>query len=238
LAKRVRQLELPSYRDYLRYVERDDSGQELVLMLDAISTNVTSFFREPDHFELIRKVIPKWIEKGQGRFRFWSAASSTGEEPYTLAMVLDECFASAGNGDWKILASDISTRVLEAAQRGEYTAPHIQGIPANLLSKYFVKSQNAGDATFKVRDALRQRVAFHRINLSKPPFPMQGPLDIILCRNVMIYFDNAVRSRLLQEFYRLLKPGGLLLVGHSESLTGLLSNFIPIGPSVYRKEKP
>jgi chemotaxis protein methyltransferase CheR len=220
LSKRVQQLELSSYREYLRYLEKDASGQEMVLMLDAISTNVTSFFREADHFELIRKVIPKWVEKNQRRFRFWSAASSTGEEPYTLAMVLNECFASAGSVDWRILASDI------------------QGIPANLLAEYFEKTGRQDDAVYTVRESLRKRVAFHRINLSKPPFPMQGPLDIIMCRNVMIYFDNVVRTRLLKEFYRLLKPGGILLVGHSESLTGLLSDFTPIGPSVYRKERP
>ncbi len=237
LSKRLHELEMPSYRDYLQYLESDTTGREMVFMLDAISTNVTSFFRESDHFNLVCKAVAKWEKQGQQRFRFWSAASSTGEEPYTLAMVLDEAFGASGTTDWKILASDISTRVLDAAQRGEYNADRMQGVPPNLRAAYFDKEGRGDESMYRVRESLRQRIKFHRINLSKPPFPMQGPLDIILCRNVMIYFDNVVRTRLLQEFHRLLKPGGLLLVGHSESLTGLLSSFIPVSPAVYRKDK-
>lgn len=237
LSKRLQGLGLSSYDEYLRYVEADD-GEEIVQMLDAISTNVTHFYREPKHFELVTQLVKAWLDKGQTKFRFWSAASSTGEEPYTLAMTLAECFEGHSGIDWKILATDISTRVLNIAKRGEYPAGRIGDIPPALLTRYFDKQGRGADATYQAKEILRSRLVFRRLNLNEEPYPMQGPLDIVFCRNVMIYFDNAVRTRLLGEFNRLLKLGGYLLVGHAESLTGLLCPLRTVSPSVYRKDKP
>lgn len=237
LSKRLQGLGLANYDEYLRYVEADD-GEEIVQMLDAISTNVTHFYRESKHFELVTKWVNEWLNKGQTRFRFWSAASSTGEEPYTMAMTLADCFEGRQGIDWKILATDISTRVLNIAKRGEYPASRINDIPPAQLMRYFDRQGRGSDANYRAKDTLRSHLVFKRLNLNEEPYPMQGPLDIVFCRNVMIYFDNPVRTRLLNEFNRLLKTGGYLLVGHAESLTGLLCPLRCVTPSVYRKDKP
>ena len=235
IGKRMRQMGMDDFKSYLSMVKKDPGGEEMVNLLDAISTNVTSFFRESAHFDLIREVFSDWLRKGQRRFRFWSAACSTGEEPYTLAMTLSEVLEGK-DVDLKILATDISTRVLEQASRGEYPEAKMGGIPAALRAKYFVKEGARGEPVYRARDMLKQRIVFKRFNLSTPPFPMQGPLDVVLCRNVMIYFDNHVRQGLLSEVHRMLKPGGYLMVGHSESLTGITSEFRNVKPSVYAKE--
>ena len=199
-----------------------------------ISTNVTSFYREETHFDFITEVFSRWVDEGQKRFRFWSAACSTGEEPYTLAVTLLEALNS-GKADIKILATDISTRALTAAMAGTYTAKKAEKIPPKFLKRYFTKSGKGEDASYTVVADLKRMIVFRRLNLSMPPFPMKGPLDMIMCRNVMIYFDNAVRLRLLADFDRLLKPKGNLIVGHAESLTGMISDFTVIRPSIYCK---
>lgn len=234
IAKRLRALGLNDYKEYLNLVENDASGEETVQMLDAISTNVTSFYREPDHFKFLTEAMTRWQNEGQTRFRIWCAASSTGEEPYTLSMTLSET-PRASACDMKILATDISTRVLGLASAGVYGEKHIQGVPNALRDKYFERKSGSSGVTYTAKPSIRSRLVFRRLNLATPPFPMSGPLDVIFCRNVMIYFDNVVRSRLLEEMYRLLKPGGHLIVGHAESLTGLMSKFKAVRPSAYVK---
>ena len=237
VAKRMRALGIEDYRKYLKYVKEDKSGNETVRLLDAISTNVTSFFREADHFELVDKVMSQWLDEGQRRFRFWSAASSTGEEPYSLAMTLLETVNGQSGVDMKILATDISTRVLDTCREARYEKEKLKTVPATLKSRYFDQDCDADkNVFFTAGNAIKRLAVFHRLNLSTPPFPMQGPMDIIFCRNVMIYFDNDVRKRLLADMYRLLKPGGYLLVGHAESLTGMVSRFKVVRPSVYVKQ--
>jgi chemotaxis protein methyltransferase CheR len=237
LSKRVHALGYSDFESYLHHVESDGEDDELVQLLDVISTNVTHFFREPDHFKFLRKYAEDCAARGQERFRLWCAASSTGEEPYTLAMTLAEAFADSPGLDWSILATDISTRVLEIASMATYSGGKVEGIPSLYLGKYFRKSGYGDDANYQALPTLRDRVTFRRLNLSQPPFPMKGPLDVIFCRNVMIYFDNPVRQRLLADCHRLLKPGGYLIVGHSESLTGILSPFKGRFPSIYQKAK-
>ncbi len=234
IGKRMRELGIADPREYLQWVLNDDSGQELVQLLDVISTNVTSFYREPQHFDLLDSLLRKWWSEGQRKFRIWSAASSTGEEPYTIAIVVMEALGTQAS-DVKILATDISTRVLEQCRRGEYDRNRVEGVPFMLRDKYFEAVRDDYGAVYRVKDRLKSMMSFRRLNLSTPPFPMRGPLDVIFCRNVMIYFDNQVRARLLEDMYRLLKPGGFLMVGHSESLTGLVSRFKPVRPSVYTK---
>ncbi len=236
VGKRMRELGLSDDREYLNLVLDDSDGEEIVHLLDVISTNVTSFFRENAHFDFFADTVSQWYENGQRKFRFWSAASSTGEEPYTLAMTLLSRIGTGG-ADLKILATDISTRALSRCKEGTYSRQKLSGVPDPLVSRFFKINREGKEEVFEVKPELRNLVAFSRLNLSKPPFPMQGPLDAIFCRNVMIYFDNTVRKNLLEECYRLLKPDGYLFVGHAESLTGLLSGFKPVMPSVYVKPK-
>jgi chemotaxis protein methyltransferase CheR len=236
VGKRMRELGLKDDREYLELVLDDAHGEEIVHLLDVISTNVTSFFRESAHFDFLADTLSGWYQQGQRRFRFWSAASSTGEEPYTLAMTILDTLGT-NPSDVKILATDISTRALALCSEGVYTKQKVSGVPQALLNRYFTIRGKGTENAFEVKPELRRIISFSRLNLSKAPFPMQGPFDAIFCRNVMIYFDNLVRKDLLAECYRLLKPEGYLFVGHAESLTGLLSGFKAVMPSVYIKPK-
>lgn len=235
IGKRLRKLGFQDFEAYYQFVEADTEGGELVEMLNAISTNVTHFFREPRHFELLGQLLKRWAAEGRDSVRIWCAASSTGEEPYTLAMTVREAIPDCR--DVKILATDISTKVLAHAKAGVYEARHIEKVPEPLFRKYFEKVSDHGGAGlhYRVNESLRSMLTFARLNLAKPPFPMKGPFDVIFCRNVMIYFDNEVRRRLLAECYRLTRGGGYLMVGHAESLSGMLSNFKSVEPAVYVK---
>jgi chemotaxis protein methyltransferase CheR len=235
IGKRMRALNIPEHKAYLQLVLDDESGEEVVHLLDAISTNVTSYFREANHFDFLREAVQGWLEEGQKRFRFWSAACSTGEEPYTMAMVLHEVASHYRGVDIKILATDISTRALSQAMHGTYEEQKIKGVPKSYLNRYFHKSRQDSKNYFTADGILKNMIVFRRLNLSQPPFPMKGPLDVVLCRNVMIYFDNAVRKRLLDNIYRLLRPSGYLMVGHAESLTGMVSDFRSVKPAIYIK---
>ncbi|MFC1715145.1 CheR family methyltransferase [Candidatus Poribacteria bacterium] len=233
VGKRMRALGIDDYRTYLNHIVKDNSGQEVVYLLDAISTNVTSFFRENDHFQFLAKVMKEWNASGLKRLRLWSAACSSGEEPYSMAMTALETISDAY--DVKILATDISTRILEKAERGVYEAGKIKQMSRTLAERHFEKISESDGFCYAVKPVLKNMIAFRRLNLSTPPFPMRGPLDIVFCRNVMIYFDNHVRQKLLAEIHRLLKPAGYLMVGHSESLIGLIRGFKAVQPSVYMK---
>ncbi len=236
LRKRMRVLGIQDYRDYVDRVTSDADGtEETVGLLDAISTNVTSFYREPVHFEYLGKLMTEWLREGKRRFRFWSAACSSGEEPYTMAMTLLEALRDQP-ADLRILATDISTRALEKGRVGEYDEQRIAPVPANLRSKYFERHKSRDGIRYEAGATLRRVILFRRLNLSAPPFPMSGPLDAIFCRNVLIYFDQTTRKKLLDEAHRLLKKGGYLMVGHAESLTGMISDFRPVRPSIYIKE--
>jgi len=233
LAKRMRKLGIQDFRSYYEHIRQDETQNELVELLDAISTNVTQFYREPRHFEILEELAREWERKGQQRFRIWCAAASSGEEPYTIAISLREALQDAR--DTKILATDISTQVLERARKGIYEKKRLQKVPQQVFGRYFRKVQGCQEESYQVEDSIRSMIQFKRLNLATPPFPMRGPLDAIFCRNVMIYFDNTVRKHLLDEMYRLLKPGGYLMVGHAESLSGMLSHFRSVEPSVYVK---
>ena len=233
LGKRMRLLKIDEFDDYYQFVQNDHSKRELIQLLDAISTNVTYFYREPKHFETLTSILQDWVNEGQTRFRLWCAASSTGEEPYSLALTLAETLPSLR--DARILATDISNTVLETARKGEYEAKKLETVSRKLIDKHFSLVRNKGAKVYRVQKQIKEMIQFTWLNLSAPPFPMKGPLDVIFCRNVMIYFDNEVRQRLLDEMHRLLKPGGYLMVGHAESLSGLMSQFKSVRPSVYEK---
>jgi len=234
LGARLRALELDDEEDYLAYL-REHLDEELVQLLDVISTNVTHFFREAEHFDFLRKLLERRLVARAKRLRLWCAASSTGEEPYSLAMTVADTLATSGReADVRILATDISTRVLATASRGEYPAAALEPVSKAQRLRHFEPVKSETGALLRARPALRKLLVFRRLNLSEPPFPMKGPFDAIFCRNVMIYFDDAVRDPLLDEFRRLLAPDGLLVVGKSESLTRRNEWLERVGPSVYR----
>jgi chemotaxis protein methyltransferase CheR len=198
-----------------------------------ISTNVTSFFREESHFEVLTQLAGRWKAEKRSRLRLWSAACSTGEEAYTMAMTVLESL-EGWPADLKILATDLSTRALARARAGIYGSEKTACVPRELRNRYFEQAPK-NPSSLRAGLELRKSTTFARLNLVEVPFPMSGPLDVVFCRNVMIYFDAEVRRRLLAEIHRLLRPGGCLFVGHSESLTGLTSGFKAVVASVYVK---
>jgi chemotaxis protein methyltransferase CheR len=230
----MRALNLVRFDDYLEWIRKDTGGDEITLFVDSISTNVTSFFRESQHFTYLKQTLASWRGEGQSRFRIWSAACSSGEEPYSIAMTMMDAL-DRQDVDWRILATDISTRVLQHAMAGVYTKDKMDTVPAPYQSRFCQRVPTPRGEGYAMRPELKDKIVFRQMNLSQAPYPLRGPLDVIFCRNVMIYFDNTIRCRLLQEFYRLLRPGGILLVGHAESLTGLSSGFKPIRASIYCK---
>ena len=234
VCKRLRALGFTSARDYLLFLESDDTGEELVQFLDVISTNFTSFYREPVHFEILQDWIRRELAAGVGRLRLWSAAASTGEEPYSMAITVERARALRPL-DYRILGTDISTRALERACDGLYMEQAMRTVPKRDQKSFFRPRVVGGDTHFEVRETLRNRIIYRRMNLSGFPYPLKGPLDVIFCRNVMIYFDDRVRRSLINEIVRLLRPGGLLFTGHAESLSSLHSGLKMLQPSVYIK---
>jgi chemotaxis protein methyltransferase CheR len=234
IGKRIRTLGLKGPRDYLDYLLTDDQGEEIVHFLDVISTNFTSFYREPAHFPLLGDLVEQRLALGRHRMRFWSAACSSGEEPYTMALSIAERLGDKA-ADWRILATDISTRILAAAQTGRYPASALKTVPKHLRLRYFesASTKSSNEPLFSIKHDLRNHIAFARLNLSTPPFPMSGPLDVVMCRNVMIYFDHRVRQNLVTAVENLLAPDGIFFIGHAETLNGLHTSFRAIRPSVY-----
>lgn len=235
VGRRLRALGLTDPRAYLRYLEQH-RADELVPFLDAISTNYTRFFREGEHFvELAR-----WIQGGRlvegAEFRLWCAAAATGEEPYSLAITLREALGAHGAG-FRILATDISTAALNKALGGRYPLRAIEPLSPAQRAEYLEREAPAGEADqlYRVKPFLRDQIVYRRLNLATPPFPMKGPFDAVFCRNVIIYLSAQVRQRLLGEIERLLRPGGLLFTGHSESLAGFTTGLRMVRPSIYRK---
>ncbi len=232
LLKRLRALQLEDFDAYLKHLEAPEGEQEFFTLIDCITTNKTNFFREPEHFEYLEKAI---LPSLAGRkLRIWSAGCSSGEEPYSLSIRLHEALPEIESWDIKILATDISTRVLSKAREGVYGAEILKEVPGVLLSKYFECIEARQPRQYALKPSVRRFISFARLNLLEE-WPMQGPFDAIFCRNVMIYFDKPTQQRLVARYTALLGPGGHLFVGHSESLTGLEHGLAYIRPAVYRK---
>lgn len=240
LNKRLRITGFPSYESYYQYLTSAESAEELVHFLDCISTNLTYFFREPQHFDFLNQVIPELLathEKQRApRIRAWSAGCSTGEEPYSLAMAVLQHLRDSDRFDFKILATDISTRALDVAKAGIYPEEKLQRVHPELRRQYFRKptSKGLGADSYEVVPLLKGIVKFARLNLNES-YPFKGPFDFIFCRNVMIYFDKKTQESLIQKMSGYLTPGGYLFVGHSESLMGLNHAMKYVRPAVYRK---
>jgi chemotaxis protein methyltransferase CheR len=238
LSKRVRQGRFRSFLEYYQYVVQDDSGEELVFLLDSISTNLTSFFREQSHFDYLQnELLPRWKTARNGRdsqIHLWSAGCSSGEEVYSISITLQEGLEHPEKWKIKILATDLSSKVLKKAMAGIYEQERIRNIPQPLVKKYFLKGDRQWRDYVKVKNRLRDPVEFKRFNLMEP-FPFQEPFDCIFCRNVMIYFDKKTQETLVNRFYQCLGPGGVLFIGHSESLTGIPHSFKYVKPAIYKK---
>jgi chemotaxis protein methyltransferase CheR len=232
LMKRVRALRMASLDAYLRYIESDEGGRELGDMIDAMTTNKTGFFREMEHFKFLReKILP---EINGSKMRFWSAACSSGEEPFSLAITLRENILDIDSKDCLILGTDISSSMLEKADRAVYSQASVRDLQATVVRKYFNKLDNGANPTFRVKDHVRSLVRLAWLNLMDS-WPMTGPFNVIFCRNTMIYFDRATQQKLIKRFWDLLNPGGYLFVGHSEGLLGISHKFTYVQPATYRK---
>jgi chemotaxis protein methyltransferase CheR len=233
LARQLRKLGLADFDQYIEHVHADGTGRALSDLVDALTTNKTSFFRESRHFDLLRdEILPVLMR--QPHIRMWSAGCSSGEEPYTLAMVARQALPARGGPDTRILATDLATTVLAKARAGEYEEGALADVPEPFARTAFECVRREPTRLFRVQDDVRSLVRFARLNLMDD-WPMRGPLDVIFCRNVMIYFTKATQERLVARFHALLAPGGYLFVGHSESLSGIQHAFRYVQPAVYVK---
>ncbi len=241
LAKRLRDLDIPSYDDYCNYLRGGQNEDEMGLMIDLISTNHTHFFRENVHFELLQtQLLPEFLKKypeSRYNLKCWSAASSSGEEPFTLAIALAEFARLQGGLQWEIHASDISNRMLEAAKTSIYEESKLNLPHPDLFARYFRVGSGPFAGKCKIKDELRQRVFFQRINLFDPHFPVPDGQHIIFCRNVLIYFDKSSQQQLIERLYNQLAVDGCLIIGHSESLLNLVHTFKPLGNGIYRRTR-
>jgi chemotaxis protein methyltransferase CheR len=236
LGRRLRELGLTSYEAYCDHV-RESGPEELVGLINALTTNVTSFFRENHHFQAMAAyMIPEALKRNEvsRRLRIWSAGCSTGEEAYCLAMVLNECLPSGQRWDAKILATDIDSDVIEFARAGIYPMERLESVSQERLRRYFRRGVGAQAGNARVAPDLARMVTFTTLNLLKP-WPMRGPFDIIFCRNVMIYFDQRTRETLVNRFASMLVSDGYLCVGHSESIHSGSAPFRLVGKTIYRK---
>jgi chemotaxis protein methyltransferase CheR len=232
LQKRLRAGGFSSFRDYLSYVESDDSGAEITALLDAIATNHTSFFREPQHFEFLRSTVVPSL--GNAPIRIWSAACSSGEEPVTIAITLLDALESSKHSRIRILASDLSTKALGVASSGVYKMERVAGIPLDTLRRHFERGLGAHAGHARVGVHVRRLIEYRRINFLDAR-ELGERFDLIFCRNVMIYFDRDIQQRVLSLLERHLAPGGYLFISHSESLNGISHGLRWVAPAIYQR---
>ena len=239
LLRRVRDLHLESLEHYCHYLFAGGSAEERDHFINAITTNKTDFFREPEHFAYLTHTALPALRRAAGpgrcwRTRVWSAGCSSGEEPYTLAMLLNE-YAQQNHGfDFAILATDVSTRVLEQARLGIYHETQISPVPHDFRVKHILRSKKRGETLVRVAPRLRQKVSFHRLNFMATQYPIAEIFDVIFFRNVLIYFDKPTQEMVINRICRHLAPGGYLFVGHSESLAGLEIPVTSVQASIFR----
>ncbi len=231
LAKRLHACHVKTYGDYFRLLMSGDSPRELQTAVDLLTTNETYFFREPKHFQFLKKEITDGCLRGKPSLRVWSAAVSTGEEAYSAAMVLED---SLPGRPWEVVGSDISARVLDRARAGHYSMQRISHLPAAYLQRFCLKGCDAQEGTLLVQRALRNKLQFLRVNLNEP-LPHLGAFEVIFLRNVLIYFSLETKRKVVARVLNLLKPGGYLFIGHSESLIEVTDAVELLAPAIYRK---
>jgi chemotaxis protein methyltransferase CheR len=240
LSRRLRALGLTSFKDYIEFLKKKDDGDELVQMINRITTNKTDFFREKHHFDyLSNTLLPSLYQEGERtgkrELRVWSAGCSSGEEPYTLAMTLAEFFKKHPNWRFKILATDLDTTILTKASQGEYEEALLEPVPKALKNAYFTRRRSPEGIFYKAKPELRNLIMFRKFNLMSSTYPLKVTLDFIFCRNVMIYFDTADKISMMEKFHKLLRPGGHVFVGHSESLMIVKHLFKYVATTTYVK---
>ena len=239
LAKRLRLSKFDRFSDYIENVLKDETGVEFSVLVDSLSTNLTSFFREINHFRyltstLLPRVLDRGAKTGRKKIRAWSAGCSSGEEPYSISMTVLDALQTRPDWDFKLLATDISTTNLETAKQGLYEAQRIAPVSATQKQRYLKSIKHDRRTCYEVQPALRRAISFNYLNLMGQ-WPIKGPLDFIFCRNVMIYFDKKTQSRLVNRYWDILDKGGVLFTGHSESLTGIEHKFKYVQPTIYMK---
>lgn len=241
LFRRLRALRMDSLESYYECVSAPEADDERARMIDAITTNETRFFREPRQFDfLVQKVIPRWQREADHgarprRLRIWSAGCSSGEEPYTIAMLVARLLPAEAGWDTRILATDISNRVLDKAIKGIYPINRLSELPPDLLHTFMLRGVAEREGEMKVKVEIQQMITFRRLNLDREADLVEGPFDAIFCRNVLIYFDAASKQRVITNLYGRLSPSGLLFVGHAENLSNMSLQLRCIDPSIYAK---
>jgi chemotaxis protein methyltransferase CheR len=234
LSRRLRALNLKSFRDYRTLLSRAEGQQELAEFVNALTTNLTSFFRESHHFEYLREHLLKPLAAKPRRLRMWSAGCSTGEEPYSIAITVAEALGAGGHGDLRILATDLDSEVLERGKAGHYREDRLRGMAPGRRDRFFSQFEAADGPQYAVSPDLAAMITFRQLNLMHE-LPMKGPLDAIFCRNVVIYFDKDTQRQLFARFAKVQRPGDLLFLGHSESLHNVSDAYSLIGKTVYRR---
>lgn len=237
LMRRTRELKIPSFAAYCSLLKSGDYGDELGHFINSITTNLTSFFRENHHFQYLENhYLPQLTKQSNSRrLRIWSAGCSTGEEPYSIAITLQRSFGQQlANWDAKILATDLDTDVLARARAGIYNLDRIDGLPIEIKKQWFRRGKGHRQQDIRVDPQLTQMITFKQLNLLAD-WPMRGPFDAIFCRNVVIYFDRATQHDLIERYHQLLKPGGLLILGHSENLGDHAAKFESLGKTIFRR---
>ncbi len=236
LSRRLRKLRIPSFKEYLAIVARDDSD-ELVNFINAITTNLTSFFREEHHFDYLKNtIIPQLRLKKNSdqKIRIWSAGCSTGEEPYSIAIALHESLPDIEEWDIKILATDLDTNVLAHGENGIYDIERISALSPERKQAWFLKGRGAQQGSVKIDSRLRNLITFKQLNLMQQ-WPMKGPFDFMFCRNVVIYFDKDTQKILYNKYANLIVDDGCLFLGHSESMYKVCDRFASLGHTIYKK---
>ncbi|MEO9483696.1 MAG: CheR family methyltransferase [Ekhidna sp.] len=237
LQKRLKENNLSSFKDYCDLVFSDKGEQtEIVHMIDMVSTNKTDFFRESSHFDFMKStILPAFSQKGKGILKVWSAACSSGEEVYTIGMVISEFIRSKPGFDYATLGSDISQQMLQRSSTAVYSMKSVEMLPMELKKRYLLKKKAAVDPDVRIVPELRSKVQFQRVNLMSESYQVPADFDIIFCRNVLIYFEREVQELVIWKLLKHLKPGGYLFLGHSESIMGMNLPINQIKPTIYQK---
>ena len=237
LVRRLRELRLGSFAEYVALLREDAGGPEFVNLINAVTTNLTSFFREKHHFDVLReRIIPEFVTRNASKrtLRIWSAGCSTGEEPYSIAMTVLDCLPAGW--DLRILATDIDTKVLATASAGVYGEDRIRSLPDDIKRRGFLRGRGAASDKVRVRPEFQQPISFKQLNLMEA-WPMRGQFDFIFCRNVVIYFDKPTQQRLFERFADQLVDSGYVFLGHSETMHNLTTRFRLLGQTLYQKQK-
>jgi chemotaxis protein methyltransferase CheR len=239
LNRRIRELGMDSFQAYYQHVTQNQNGSELEQLLDRVSTNETHFFREPRQFEFLeQQILPDWKAEGSSgsrprRIRVWSAGCSTGEEPYSLAMILLDHFPQGSGWEIEIIATDLSSRALKSARKAVWSIAKAREIPQSYLKRFMLKGTGSQQANMKAGPEIQAIIRFQHLNLNEEHYAMTGPFDLIFCRNVLIYFDAESRARVVDRLVNYLAPAGFLLVGHAESLSGVSDRIRHVRPTIY-----